>query len=517
MAAAKKTSASLHTVQTQPASFTSAAASDNDDDDDEDYHNDNDNDETVELGEAGNPLRDANGTNDDRSTPKRQSALLWFLLVGSIMIATAVILLIVFLSGNNKSSGKTLSRGATNAPTVPSDTPPPPPLEGGNSAVSLELERLASTNGALFERLGTSVSVGGPKGGWIAMVGNGVVHVVDSDSSSKSSLLTSVGGNITFPTQVSQVSLSAEGQRIAVAHSGQLSMYQLVSSNTNKDDEQQQQEQEQEYWSSMMVANNSTIGDWEGTHLSTEKTEIPTSGSISGTGLVAAGGVILHTTKESYVAVQIFEQHDQGVVMAPLAPPMTYSVDESDNSIRVELSYDGDILAILTDGSVKIQQRTTTSEYYYDWVDFGDQSQLPAPGGFTTMALSGDATTLALTNNDETMMFAYNSDTDQWERVTTIMVGGGDVSLSYDGDYVVIGNVKNGENGSAALWQRQSTTYQMVDEVQGDTLSEFGMSVAIAKNRQWDLLLVAVGAPMEGKRRDNGSVHVYQMQTSRDD
>jgi hypothetical protein len=120
--------------------------------------------------------------------------------------------------------------------------------------------------------------------------------------------------------------------------------------------------------------------------------------------------------------------------MAPQEPLISYSIDDSVNSICVELSYNGTILAILTGGRVKIRQWTLES---YDWGGVEINWRFWYRGtSFMAMVRSGNGIALTLTNNNETRICGYNSDTDQWEGVTKIMVCG-----FHDGSSIIIFNV----------------------------------------------------------------------------
>jgi hypothetical protein len=360
--------------------------------------------------------------------------------------------------------------------------------------------------------------VGGNNGSHIAMVADGFLRVMAylPETGGLRPIGEEGGGsqsiglnNSLIPGEAAQVALSQTTMplKLAIASGGQLSIWHW------KDQGKDQKEEWQVGLLNYSLAENNFQED------------IPTSCSISGNGMVAAVGVIIRDAKASKATVQIFDYNNNSMLPDPWTQQSSSisipDVKKSQNTIRVALSYGGDVLAILTDNSVLLKERVDDNKdnsmhlnkkydnITYSWsdLDLGNQTNF---SGFVAMALSGDGSTLALTRQEETFVFICNKDSNnEWEKSNDILSGGVDVSLSYAGDIVAIGNPNN---TTVSLW-RQTTTSEVRYErdmdqmIEGDAQSDFGASVAMARNSTpgESGLLLAIGAPMEG------SVHVYEI------
>lgn len=273
---------------------------------------------------------------------------------------------------------------------------------------------------------------------------------------------------------------------MAVAHGGQLSV--LERGNIDGD------------WRDIM--NTTKIGEWQ--NLIEDKAEIATSCSISGSGLIVVGAAVLHTTKGSFVNIRSFELETETSNL-PVAP-VSFPVNPSSQTILTDLSYDGKILAVLSDSLVRIYRKSEAG----GWVLVDGQEIFAASADRTisAMALSGNGAFIALTTFDQTAIYECDAPGVRWTQSDVILSGGSDLSLSYEGDFLLLGIALDpSEHGKIVLWRRQDGSFINADEKKGDSPSSmFGSSVSIPKNRLWGL--IAVGAPTEGN--SSGSVSVYK-------
>ena len=424
-------------------------------------------------------VHDKDGTADDRK--RRNVMILVFFLVGIVAMCVGVILIVRLPkerstqidSDPSFSQNDTLVPGTGN-PGNGSNLIVEPPSE----ELVYSLEQLTFEEALFPDHLGNLVSLGGTEGDWIAMVGNGFVQVVDYFASSNSwGLLRDVGQKISVGAQ--EISISSERHRLAIA----IGQGELVVYNYHEDD------------SDWKIERNLVVhkdGD----------TTLSTTCSISGNGLVVAGGII---TSQSTAKIQIYEFMEEARVKENIwRESFELEVNSSDESIHLELSYDGDILAIMTESKFRLQDRDGQILLLAEPQDDDEK--------FTGMALSGDGTTVALTTRDKTRVFRRVSPQSRWTASTAIISGGVDVSLDYEGNLVAIGNPE--AQGRVSLWQLQgheqgSLRYELSQEiVDKNIFSKFGTSVSITRNKNGEFL--TAGAP-GGNQRQNGRVYIYRI------
>jgi hypothetical protein len=369
-------------------------------------------------------------------------------------------------------------------------------------------ERIFAIIGDPMDHLGSSVSVGGPVGNWIAMAGSNFIQVVRYASPN---VVEPVGGTIVFENNPSmappRVSLSAERRRlVATTNDGRLIVYERGISDKDGD------------WESVF-AFDATVTSRDSEVISAPNAIVPTCGDISGSGLVVAGGALIQTTKGAFAAIQVWELENGSFVGQPKRTYFEVASDTTGRSIDVALSYDGTVLSALTNYYVTVYRRQ--SEPTERWVNESPFLHLEnGDASIVAIALSGDGLVLALSSaNGVATIYFYVEQGDghnKWISVDVLAVTSTKLALSYTGETLLVGRKKDETYlGQVAVWRQQMRSsvenvgkYIKVDETSGSVpSSNFGSSVSLPKNRQWDIW--AVGASTEGKYQ-NGQVDVYE-------
>jgi hypothetical protein len=280
---------SQHTVETQPSSFTSTSYFEDDISVEVDIM------ERMEIVEQGQVVRhetDSVPTNTaNEASWKRKSLFVCLPAAGIIIVAVVVILAIVFLGAGKSDTESRVQPGVDVTATQPAPVPSPDSTKAPSPMPSnMQLDELASEEGEYLNHLGTSVSVGGPNGNYIAMAADNFVRVMEYLPGEEA--LQSIGLDIPLSTRgAGQVALSQTMPlKVAIASGGQLSIWHW-------------KENEKEW---QVGLNNTEIMFQE---------DIPTSCAISGNGMVAAAGVIIHDTRPSSATVQIFVYNSSSVSM----------------------------------------------------------------------------------------------------------------------------------------------------------------------------------------------------------
>jgi hypothetical protein len=138
------------------------------------------------------------------------------------------------------------------------------------------------------------------------------------------------------------------------------------------------------------------------------------------------------------------------------------------------------------------------------------------------MALSGDGLTLAASTVEGiTSIYAYGSmyasspSKHQWAPSNTINAAGAELAIIYDANEILTPNRNNETDVEVTVWHREiglsnQAGYEyskIANLVMSTRPSGFTPSVALPKNRQWDLMLV--GDVAQGDL-ENGQVLVFQ-------
>jgi len=376
------------------------------------------------------------------------------------------------------------STGSVTYTPIPSLSPTLSPERTGSPATIVPTE----DDGAILlgklegiedsRRIGHSVTLGGMNGDAIAFVGAGAFGLSRFDAGagnwSAIEIMNSMKNDI---SETAKISLATEMDRLALAYNGKLEVHEFSASNLK--------------WIRRLVFNDSLNGS-VASH---------TALSMSGDGRFVA-----------------FLQPDLGLQMIDVRTWTRYPVSTTpDVSIlQVEVSLNGDMLAVLTENGVELK----VPDPSYIWVDLVEP--ISDVKRATAIALSGNGETLAVTSRTHTVLYSLNSQDDETLPTFTIAQGGIALSIDYEGHLLAIGRSKDMLNADkrfntislyhrSTLDQPRPFEYGFFEDIQLGDAPGVSISLLTTKNTVEDNTKIAVGAPLDG-RKQQGSVRLYQVQ-----
>lgn len=460
----------------------------------------------MELGEAfpeqkSNP--DGAGDDDcDASSAKQAgSRKCWLIVLGFVILLISIILMATLIpqqAGEGRFIVPSLSR--TQAPTASTfvfeDTPnvvnsaaPRPSLLPSSSpssspSISDGIRLLGKVHGySDNDRIGNSVSIGGPGGTLVAFVGNGKAGVAEFDAVEKTwSTIDFL--NTLFPvTESAQVSLSTETDRLALAYDGKLEIHEYSPS----------------------------LGKWIGVKVVGEESVPTVSNRTTSTIISGNGEFVAFVPPITGIQMLRYNENLNDWIYDPIvteSPP--------DGILQVDVSHDGTVLAVLTETGVEIMALISESNL---WVNVGNP--ITDIKLAVAISLSGDGGTLAVTSRSQTVLYSLSGIADK-SSLFVINQGGVDISLSYRGDFLALGSSSQ-MNRSSDLFSSVTVFQRTVDEETSKEFFEFvgeknlfgdslgaSLSVLNSDNGPDERTFLAVGAPMDGRKME-GSLRFYQV------
>ena len=425
------------------------------------------------------------------------------MLIAFVVVGAVTILIVLLVHGKSDSAQSTIPSSALIQNAAASNTTSVPP----NSS-HVEWKLALPVRGGPMDHLGSSVALGGPVGNWVAMTGYDFVQVAEYTSSG----MVPLGASIPFGNESGRapplVSLSAERRRMAVTTSdGRLLVYQRDIRSTNGDWKQ-------------VFAFNTTVPPTQSAFPPDQKDDpLVSCGDISGSGLIVASVGLTRTMTGAFAAIQVWDLESSDTVSQTQRTYLEVVANPTSSVLDVALSYDGGVLAVLANETVTLFRREDEPTR---WADETPVRDIGNGSAVLSMALSGDGLTLAASTVEGiTSIYAYGSmyasspSKHQWAPSNTINAAGAELAISYDGNVILTGNRKNETDVEVTVWHREiglsnQAGYEyskIADLVMSTRPSGFTPSVALPKNRQWDLMLV--GDVAQGDL-ENGQVLVFQ-------
>ncbi len=320
------------------------------------------------------------------------------------------------------------------------------------------------------ERLGSSVSVGGKLGNWIAMASTDFVQIVRYNSSD---MQEEVGNVIPLHnTEVSQVVLSADSNRtVVVTKDFSLYLYEL---------------QKQDW----RIISNETIGNAE------NGTPQAISGDISGNGRIVATITTTMDKKNAFVAnVHVWELDVKPPY--PIMDPINFETREN---IGIVTSYDGNVLALLLNDSVDVYRNQDGT--------WRQDAKPEMTTSASNMALSGDGKVLAVSTSDGVpTIYRYIKENwsarSKWDESDIDLITGNTFALSYNGDKLMV--INNSTVTMLALPTSESGSISLLSSIPS---TGFDAILSMPKNDiEWEW--IAIGASRNGTN-ESGQVYVYK-------
>jgi hypothetical protein len=483
--------------------------------------------ETDDLMERGQSVQEVKGSvpipNDDddndeaeeSDSEKQKSRLFLFIALGGVVLVISIILMILLIPGGNSTESQPLpwfistSAPSSSVPVEEGDPTLAPSVSNQffrptTLVPSSFLQEFPETNGppssppaigigaALLSALkgskdnqnvGKSVSIGGPNGDLIAFVGDEMAGIAQYNAKENSwSIVSSLETVFSFPDSA-QIVLAADGKKVMLTYDGKFEVHQYLDSVSQ--------------WVRIFVL------DEEGGQEGADSVSV---GALSGDGNTIA---LAHPS----IGVQSYRYYEKKWNLFPIV------TDIQDATLQVELSNDGNMLAILTEDSVKIKTLNAASD---TWETYG--VPISETKKATGISLSGDGKILAVTSRTETMIFSLKSDFGV-EKIYRIDQGGSVISLDYEGNFLAMGSSPQNLRtidyfNVVTLFQRHVNNevhpgeyYEYLDEV---TLvgTSVGASLSFLKSESLKSDgsgFLALGSPLDGRMME-GSVRLFQVQ-----